>query len=296
MLETAGRRAGSRPATARPCSGRRRGRRARRRSSAPAPPSGAVWTSVRPSSDDGEDAHVAAAGVRDEHVRAVAGDDDRALRGQVRDAVAGAAGREGAERRQRAVGGAANATSRFAPASLVWTYTPRDELWFWDIASSGTRMTLTCLCLASTRCVTRRPISCMRGRAHRQRGSNAVAGRAHRRNAPDLLADEGLGLGRALAERRPPLARRCPLPGRASARAGDRGARRVDQRGPGRAYPSGVSEDACEPYGGWVEADGDVLRVRYGRVPFSHPDDGRRAPELPPIPLSAFVTVTDGEL
>jgi len=31
-------------------------------------------------------------------------------------------------------------------------------------------------------------------------------------------------------------------------------------------------------------------------VPFSHPDDGRRAPELPPIPLSAFVTVGDPEL
>src|SRR5213078_856665 len=31
----------------------------------------------------------------------------------------------------------ANATSLFAPASFVWTYTPRDELWFWDIASSG---------------------------------------------------------------------------------------------------------------------------------------------------------------
>jgi hypothetical protein len=61
-------------------------------------------------------------------------------------------------------------------------------------------------------------------------------------------------------------------------------------------YSGGVSEDACEPYGGWVEADGDVLRVRYGRVPFSHPDDGRRAPELPPIPLSAFVTEDNGEL
>jgi hypothetical protein len=61
-------------------------------------------------------------------------------------------------------------------------------------------------------------------------------------------------------------------------------------------YSKGVSEDACEPYGGWVEADGDVLRVRYGRVPFSHPDDGRRAPEVSPIPLSEFVTVADGEL
>ena len=61
-------------------------------------------------------------------------------------------------------------------------------------------------------------------------------------------------------------------------------------------YSRGVSEDACEPYGGWVEADGDVLRVRFGRVPFSHPDDGRRAPELPPIPLSAFVTEDNGEL
>ena len=61
-------------------------------------------------------------------------------------------------------------------------------------------------------------------------------------------------------------------------------------------YSSGVSEDACEPYNGFVEADGDVLRVRFGRVPFSHPGDGRRAAELPPIPLSAFVTDSDGDM
>ena len=51
------------------------------------------------------------------------------------------------------------------------------------------------------------------------------------------------------------------------------------------AYNDGVSEDAREPYSGCVTIDGDLLRVRFGRVPRSSPDAGDLAPELEPIPI-----------
>jgi hypothetical protein len=46
-----------------------------------------------------------------------------------------------------------------------------------------------------------------------------------------------------------------------------------------------VSEDAREPYNGCLAIDGDLLRVRFGRVPKSSPDAGYLAPELEPIPI-----------
>jgi hypothetical protein len=54
-------------------------------------------------------------------------------------------------------------------------------------------------------------------------------------------------------------------------------------------YSDGVSEDAREPYGGCITIDGDVLRVRFGRLPRAQPDAGWFAPELAPIPISAVV-------
>jgi hypothetical protein len=50
-------------------------------------------------------------------------------------------------------------------------------------------------------------------------------------------------------------------------------------------FGDGVSEDAREPYNGCVTIDGDLLRVRFGRVPRSSPDAGYLAPELEPIPI-----------
>lgn len=50
-------------------------------------------------------------------------------------------------------------------------------------------------------------------------------------------------------------------------------------------FSDGLSEDAREPYNGSVTIDGDLLRVRFGRVPRSNPDDGDLAPELDPIPI-----------
>ncbi|MGH3426144.1 MAG: hypothetical protein ACRDQZ_00975 [Mycobacteriales bacterium] len=54
-------------------------------------------------------------------------------------------------------------------------------------------------------------------------------------------------------------------------------------------YSDGVSEDAREPYTGIVTIDGDLLRVRFGRVPRSNPDDDDLAPELDPIPISDII-------
>lgn len=50
-------------------------------------------------------------------------------------------------------------------------------------------------------------------------------------------------------------------------------------------FSDSVSEDAREPYNGCVTIDGDLLRVRFGRVPRSSPDAGDLAPELEPIPI-----------
>jgi len=50
-------------------------------------------------------------------------------------------------------------------------------------------------------------------------------------------------------------------------------------------YSDGVSEDAREPYNGCVTIDGDLLRVRFGRVPRSSPDAWHVAPELEPISI-----------
>lgn len=50
-------------------------------------------------------------------------------------------------------------------------------------------------------------------------------------------------------------------------------------------FSDGVSEDAREPYNGCVTIDGDLLRVRFGRVPRSRPDAGYLAPELDPISI-----------
>jgi hypothetical protein len=50
-------------------------------------------------------------------------------------------------------------------------------------------------------------------------------------------------------------------------------------------FSDGVSEDAREPYSGSVTIDGDLLRVRFGRVPRTNPDDGDLAPEREPIPI-----------
>jgi hypothetical protein len=51
-------------------------------------------------------------------------------------------------------------------------------------------------------------------------------------------------------------------------------------------FSDDVSEDAREPYNGCVTIDGDLLHVRFGRVPRSDPDAGHLAPELEPIPIS----------
>jgi hypothetical protein len=51
-------------------------------------------------------------------------------------------------------------------------------------------------------------------------------------------------------------------------------------------FSDDVSEDAREPYNGCVTIDGDLLHVRFGRVPRSDPDAGHLAPELGPIPIS----------
>jgi hypothetical protein len=50
-------------------------------------------------------------------------------------------------------------------------------------------------------------------------------------------------------------------------------------------FSDGVSEDAREPYNGSVTIDGDLLRVRFGRVPRSNTDDGDLAAELERIPI-----------
>lgn len=50
-------------------------------------------------------------------------------------------------------------------------------------------------------------------------------------------------------------------------------------------FSDDVSEDAHEPYNGCVTIDGDLLRIRFGRVPRSNPDAGYLADELEPIPL-----------
>jgi hypothetical protein len=54
-------------------------------------------------------------------------------------------------------------------------------------------------------------------------------------------------------------------------------------------FSDGVSEDAREPYNGCVTIDGDVLRVRFGRVLRSNPDAGYLADELEPIPISDII-------
>jgi hypothetical protein len=54
-------------------------------------------------------------------------------------------------------------------------------------------------------------------------------------------------------------------------------------------YADGVSENAREPYGGFVTIDGDMLRVRFGRLPRCDPDRAWLAPELEPIPISEVV-------
>jgi hypothetical protein len=55
-------------------------------------------------------------------------------------------------------------------------------------------------------------------------------------------------------------------------------------------YSDGVSEDAREPYGGCVTIDGDMLRVRFGRLPRGDPDRAWLAPEVEPIPIGEVVT------
>ncbi len=50
-------------------------------------------------------------------------------------------------------------------------------------------------------------------------------------------------------------------------------------------FSDSVSEDAREPYNGCVTIDGGLLRVRFGRVPRTNPDDGDLAPELEPISI-----------
>ena len=58
-------------------------------------------------------------------------------------------------------------------------------------------------------------------------------------------------------------------------------------------YSDGVGEDAREPYSGCASIDGDVLRIRFGRVPRSSPDDGVLAPELESIPLGDIIVEGD---
>ena len=50
-------------------------------------------------------------------------------------------------------------------------------------------------------------------------------------------------------------------------------------------FSDDVSEDAREPYNGCAAIHGDLLRVRFGRVPRSNPDAGDLADELDPIPI-----------
>jgi hypothetical protein len=54
-------------------------------------------------------------------------------------------------------------------------------------------------------------------------------------------------------------------------------------------FSGGVSEDAREPYGGVVTIEGDLLRVRFGRLPHSHPDARYLADELEPIPIRDII-------
>jgi hypothetical protein len=54
-------------------------------------------------------------------------------------------------------------------------------------------------------------------------------------------------------------------------------------------FSDGVSEDAREPYNGCITIDGDLLRVRFGRVPRSSPDAGYLAAELEPIPIGDII-------
>jgi hypothetical protein len=54
-------------------------------------------------------------------------------------------------------------------------------------------------------------------------------------------------------------------------------------------FSDSVSEDAREPYNGCVTIDGDLLRLRFGRVPRSSPDAGYLAPELEPIPIGDII-------
>jgi hypothetical protein len=55
-------------------------------------------------------------------------------------------------------------------------------------------------------------------------------------------------------------------------------------------YSDALSEDAREPYGGFVTIDGDVFRVRFGRVPRGDPDRAWLAPELEPIAIADVVS------
>ena len=55
-------------------------------------------------------------------------------------------------------------------------------------------------------------------------------------------------------------------------------------------FSDGLSEDAGEPWGGFVTIDGDMLRVRFGQLPRRDPDAGYLADELAPIPISSVVT------
>jgi hypothetical protein len=54
-------------------------------------------------------------------------------------------------------------------------------------------------------------------------------------------------------------------------------------------FTDGVSEDAHEPYGGFMTIDGDLLRVRFGRIPRGDPDAAYLAPECDPIPIASIV-------
>lgn len=54
-------------------------------------------------------------------------------------------------------------------------------------------------------------------------------------------------------------------------------------------FSDDVSEDAREPYNGSVTFDGDLLRIRFGRVPRSSPDAGCFAAELEAIPIAAIL-------
>jgi hypothetical protein len=54
-------------------------------------------------------------------------------------------------------------------------------------------------------------------------------------------------------------------------------------------FSDDVSEDAREPYSGCVTIDGDLLRVRFGRVPTAKPDAGYLADELEPIRIADFL-------